>query len=49
MASPIKLEVDIYLRNSKITEVAEVRRIIGVWFLGIARWLLKSELRIEEV
>lgn len=45
----LEISVDVYLVNSKAMEVSEFRRKIGVLFLNFARWLLKSELRIEEV
>lgn len=49
MANPIEISVDIYLVNSKVNEVSELRRKLGVVALWLARRLLKSELRVEEV
>ena len=48
MPKELEFTIDIYLVNSKVNEISEPRRMLGVLFLWLARWLLKSELRIEE-
>ena len=45
----LSITVDVYLINSQVASISNARRVIGVLFLNVARWLLKSELRVEEV
>lgn len=49
MPANFEFSIDVYLVNSKANKISEIRRKAGVLFLWLARWLLKSELRIEEV
>lgn len=42
-----EITIDVYLINSKVNEVSGLRRRVGALFLRLARWLLKSELRVE--
>jgi len=49
MARNIEIAVDVYLVNSGVYEISELRRKFGVVALWLARRLLKSELRVEKI